>query len=205
MQEAAEREVKKLTEHGILEKVEPQEKTAWISPAFFVPKPNDELRLVTDFTKLNEFVVRPVHPFMCTKEILNSIEAGSKVFCAIDCVKGYFQVQLDEESSRLTTMLLPWERYRYKRAPMGLSCSSDEWCARSDKALEGIGGCLKLVDDILVFDPDIETLQVRIKRVLQCCHDHGITISQKNYDTGLLCNLPATWCRQRELPHTRSD
>ena len=121
---------------------------------------------------------------MCTEEILNSIEAGSKVFCVMDCVKGYFQVELDEESSRLTTMLLPWGRYRHKREPMGLSCSSDELCARSDKALEGIGGCLKLVDDILVFAPDIEMLQVRIKRVLQRCRDHGIMISQKKLRYG---------------------
>ena len=136
MREAAEKEVKKLIKYGILVKVEPHEKTAWISPAFFVPKPNGELRLVNDFTKLNKFVVRPVHPFMFTEEILNSIECGSKLFCVLDCVKGYFQVELDEESSKLTTMLLPWGRYRYTRAPMGLSCSSDEWCARSDRALQ---------------------------------------------------------------------
>ena len=38
--------------------------TKWISPAFFVPKPDGiQMRLVTDYTKLNKFVHRPIHPF----------------------------------------------------------------------------------------------------------------------------------------------
>ena len=44
--------------------------TDWCSPAFFVPKSdNIRMRLVTDYTHLNRFVKRPVHPFPCTKEV----------------------------------------------------------------------------------------------------------------------------------------
>ena len=42
-------------------------------------------------------------------------------------------------------------RYRYLRAPMGLMSSGDEFCARTNKALSGIPGVHKLVDDILVY------------------------------------------------------
>ena len=75
---------------------------------------------------------------------------NSKVFCKLDAVIGYYQIPLDEESRKLTTFLLPSGRYRYLRAPMGLSASSDEWCKRSDAALSGILGVHKLVDDILI-------------------------------------------------------
>ena len=41
--------------------------TDWCSPAFFVPKADMiRVRLVTDYTHLNKYVKRPVHPFPCT-------------------------------------------------------------------------------------------------------------------------------------------
>ena len=42
------------------------EPTDWISPGHFVPKPDGGVRLVTDYTQLNEYVKRPVHPFPST-------------------------------------------------------------------------------------------------------------------------------------------
>ena len=55
----------------------------------------------------------------------------------LDAIHGYFQLALENESSLLTMFLLPTGRYRYLRAPMGLSSSSDEWCRQSDWAIEG--------------------------------------------------------------------
>ena len=52
---------------------------------------------------------------------------------------------------------------------MGLSCSSDEWCRRSDEALAGLPGVLKLVDDILVQAPTKEILYSRLNDVLYRC------------------------------------
>ena len=46
------------------------EPMGWCSPAFFVVKPDGKnIRMVTDFTRLNSFVERPVHPFACMSEI----------------------------------------------------------------------------------------------------------------------------------------
>ena len=76
----------------------------------------------------------------------------------MDAVHGYFQFALDDGSSKITTFLLPSNRFRYLRAPMGLSSSSDEWCRHSDRALEGLGFAKKIVDDILVWANDLPTL-----------------------------------------------
>ena len=52
--------------------------TAWCSPAHFVPKAGTkDVRLVTDFTKLNRYVRRPVHPFQSGAEILRQIKPSS--------------------------------------------------------------------------------------------------------------------------------
>ena len=78
--------------------------TEWCSPAFFVVKPDGKnVRMVTDFTRLNSFVKRPVHPFACVSEILQTVPASAKFFAKMDAVNGYFQIALDEESSMKTT------------------------------------------------------------------------------------------------------
>ena len=76
--------------------------TRWVSPAFFVPKPDGIcMRLVTDYTKLNKYVHRPIHPFPSTRDIIQSIPHGQKLFAKLDAVHGYCQLALDEELSYL--------------------------------------------------------------------------------------------------------
>ena len=175
-EEEANKEMDKLINQKILEKVD--HPTEWVNPSMFVKKEGGGLRLVTDFSCLNKYVKRPVHPFPTAQEVTQSIPANSKWFAKLDAVKGYHQINLDPESRDLTTILLPRGRYRYTRAPMGLSSSSDEFCARTDKALEGLEGVLKLVDDILIFAADKETLYARLASVLQRCQSNGITLSR---------------------------
>ena len=130
-QDEAVKTVKDLVEKGVIKRVSVP--TDWTSPAFFVPKPdNKRVHLVTDYTSLNRWVKRPVHPFPSSRDIMQAIPANAKVFAKLDCVHGYFQLAIDEPSSFLTTFLLPSGRYRYLRAPMGLTASSDEWCFASD-------------------------------------------------------------------------
>jgi hypothetical protein len=159
--------------------------TDWCAPAFFVPKPDGKrVRLVTDYTRLNKFVRRPVHPFPSVRDIMQSIPAGTKYFAKMDAIHGYFQLALDEESSRLTTFLLPSGRYRYLRAPMGLSSSSDEWCRHSDRAIEGLAFAKKIVDDVLVWASSIEELCQRVRVVVERCKDLNIILSKKKFVMG---------------------
>ena len=122
---------------GVITEV--NEPTAWYSTTFWVPKPDKiRVRLVTDFTNLNRVIKRPIHPFPCTTEILQAIPANGRVFAKLDAVHGYFQLALDEKSSKLTTFLLPQGKFCCLRAPMGLNASSDEWCFRSDVIIHGL-------------------------------------------------------------------
>ena len=69
--------------------------TEWCAPPFFVVKPDGKsVKMVTDFTRLNSFVKRPVHPFACVSEILQMIPPTAKFFAKLD-----FKIALDEESS----------------------------------------------------------------------------------------------------------
>jgi len=181
-QDAALAEVQSLQESEVI--VKEDGPTEWCSPAFFVPKKEGKVRLVTDYTKLNKFVIRPIHPFPSVQDIIQSIPPGMRFFAKLDALNGYFQLALDEESSKLTTFLLPYGRFRYLRSPMGLSSSSDEFCRYSDRAIEGLPWTRKIVDDILVWAPDMDTLADRLKVISERCKSLNIVLSKKKVMVG---------------------
>jgi transposase InsO family protein len=187
LRESAAEIVKITLDSGVIVPV--NEPTEWISPAFFVPKPKGGARLVCDFTGINRFVRRPVHPFPSPQQLLQCVGHKAKVFATFDAVQGYHQIPLDYESSLLTTFILPSGRFRYTRAPMGLNASSDEWCARSDAALEGVEGVQKIVDDILIWAEDGQQLRERVEAVLSRCRQNGITLSRKKARWGSRVNF----------------
>ena len=142
------------------------------------------MRLVIDYTCLNKYVRRPIHTFPSTQEILSGIDPDSTVFAKLDATQGYHQVPLDEDSSKLTTFLFRSGRFRFLRAPMGLSCSSNEFCRRSHKIVKGLQGVRKLVDDILVQAPDLKTLQDHINKLLKRCKSNNFTLSRRKSEIG---------------------
>jgi hypothetical protein len=182
-QEEAAKTLNLFIKSGVIQKVD--HPTEWISPAFFVSKPDGiRVRLVTDFTSINRFISRPVHPFLCPQDIIKGILPASKYFITLDAVQGYYQVPLDKESSDLTTFLLPDGKYKFLRAPMGLKPSSDEWCIRSDAAFKNIPGLLKIVDDLLIQAPDKHTAFKYLKKVLQAAMKSEITLSKSKIKRG---------------------
>jgi hypothetical protein len=66
-----------------------------------------------------------VHPFPSPRDAVKNIKPESQWFCSFDALSGYYQIQLDEESSFLTTFLLPQGRFCFLGAPMGMKNSSD--------------------------------------------------------------------------------
>ena len=182
-EEFAKAELDKLVAMGVIEFCG-YEATEWCSPCSFVRKPGGGMRSVVDLQGLNKYVMRPVHPFPTGRDIIAAIPKDSKVFAVYDALKGYFQVDLDEESRPLTTFITEFGRYRYRRAPMGLNASGDEFCLRTDKAVAGLPGVKKLVDDILLFAPSHDVLLDRIIGLFKRCQAHGITLSQSKFQYG---------------------
>ena len=130
-----------------------------------------------------------MHPFPSTKDILQSISASVKCFASLDTVNGYFQVSLDEESSFLTTLLLPSGCYRYLSLPMGMSSLSDDWCRISDSVIEGFPWATNIMDDILIHTPDYLILHKRLYLVLTRCQEINLTISKSKLQIGDTINF----------------
>ena len=182
MKVEADKLIKELLISGVIVKVDGP--TDWISPGHFVPKPDGRVRLVTDYTRLNLMVKRPVHPFPSSIDLMKRVDPASKFFCKLDAVHGYFQIPLDEESSYLTTFLLPSGKYRYTCAPMGLCSSSDEFCCRTDEPFVGLPWLMKIVDDMLIQAPTMDILRERVRTVFEKCRGAGIRISNRKMEVG---------------------
>lgn len=153
----------------------------FISPLVVVQKANGKLRICVDFTKLNQYVIRPVHPFQAPWEAVSNIPSVATYFSTMDATSGYWQLELDEESQKLTTFLTPWGRFQFLRAPMGLVSSGDEYCRRGDIALAGIPNLQKVVDDILIYDKTFEEHYIHIRQVLDRCRETGITLNPEKF------------------------
>ena len=76
--------------------------------------------------------------------------AKARVFTVMDTRNGFWHVQLDSQSSDLTTFGTPWGRYKWQRMPFGISVAPEEFQRQLDMALEGLDGVKAIADDILI-------------------------------------------------------
>ena len=173
-----------LMRKGIIEKIDDDEPCDFVAPAFFVPKANGKVRLVTDYKYINQFLDRPVQPFMSSRQIVDAIRPESKYFGALDMVQGYYQIALDHESSKLTTFILPDGKYRYKRLPMGMNIAGDVWNIRTDGVICGVKDALKMIDDVLTQGITLTDTEEKLRKVLLKCRELGITVSRSKFRIG---------------------
>ena len=97
---------------------------------------------------------------------------------------GYWHVQLDDESSKLTTFATPWGRFRWLRMPFGIAPAPEEFQRRLNEALEGLDGVRTIADDIIVFgvgDTDDEAVvdhDRKLMALLQRCRQRHIKLNK---------------------------
>ena len=115
-------EVDKMIQNDIITEV--TEPTEWVNSGSLVcnvSKTKDrkqKLRLCLDPKDLNKNI-GPLHYYTRTiDEILPQMH-GKKYFSVADTNKGYWQVELDKESSLLCTFNTPFGRYRFTCYPLG--------------------------------------------------------------------------------------
>ena len=177
-------EVKETLDKMVKDKIiEPlkDEPAPWCHPMVVVQKPKGGIRVCIDMTKLNENVQRPVYPTLTPKQAVGNISPGSKYFSTLDAKSGYWQIPLEKSAQPLTTFLTPWGRYKYLRAPMGLASTGDEYCRRGDEAFSGMKNYAKVVDDIIVYDENLQEHYENVRNLLERCRKHNITLNREKF------------------------
>jgi hypothetical protein len=115
---------------------------------------------------------------------VKNIKPESKWFCSLDALSGYYQIQLDEESSFSTTFLLPQGRFCFLRAPMGMKNSSDVFCHRTDDILSDVTDLIKVVDDSLLQAETEDELLSILRIALVACRKGNLTLSKDKIKWG---------------------
>jgi hypothetical protein len=159
---------------GVIRRV--TEPTEWCAGMVVVSKPNGQVRICMDLSRLNESVCRERHTLPAVDQTLAQL-AGAKEFTKLYANSGFWQIPLSPKSALLTTFLSPEGRFCFQRLPFGISSAPEHFQRRMSDILVGVDGVVCMMDDILIHGrtklehdkwPDI---------VLHRLQDAGVTLN----------------------------
>ena len=163
-----------------------KEPTDWVSSLVVVEKPNGKLRICIDPVHLNKALKRSHYPLPVIEDVLPEL-AEVKVFSKADLKDGFLHIELDIESSLLTTFQTPWGRYCWKRMPFGISPAPELFQQRLDQNLEGLPGVHRIFDDLLITgkgDTLLATSQDHdrnLRNLLERCQERNIKLNREKF------------------------
>ena len=111
-------------------------------------KPHGKLRICIDPSHtINKAIKRPKYAIPTIEERLPLL-TKAKVFTIVDVSEAFYTIELDEDSSLLTTFCGPDGRYCYNRMPFGIASGPEEYQWRQHEFLDGLNGVINIADDI---------------------------------------------------------
>jgi hypothetical protein len=113
-----------------------------------------------------------------------------------DLKSAYWQLELSEDSKRLTTINTTKGLYWFNRLPFGVKTASSIFQRAMERVCSGLDGVIIYQDDILVYATDHTELKSRSEKLLQRLNKRNVTI---NWGKSVRCTDSITF-----LGHTIS-
>ena len=104
--------------------------------------------------------------------------AEARVFTKVDLASAFWQLELDDESSLLTTFATPHGRYRWLRLPFGLCVSSEIFQKHLNQELLGLRGVKCIADDVLIYGRDDADHNSCLEGFMKKCQQKRIKLNQ---------------------------
>ena len=177
-------ELCRLEKLGVIERIKTP--TDWASSLVVLRKPSGKLWVCIDPQPLNRALQRSHYPLPVIEDVLPEL-AQAKVFSLFDIKNGYWHVELDKESSLLTTFEAPQGRFRWLRLPFGISPASEYFQQRLDQALENLPGVHTVADDILIAGYGSAEQEAqrdhdsRVRSFLERCKEKNIKLNEDKF------------------------
>ncbi|KAA0714109.1 Retrovirus-related Pol polyprotein from transposon opus [Triplophysa tibetana] len=151
--------------------------TDWVSSMVTIVKP-DKIRICLDPQDLNKAIKREHYPLLTVEEVVSNMP-NAKVFSVLDANQGFWQIKLDEDSSKLCTFNTPIGRYRFLRLPFGISSASEVFQRAVVQMIEDLDGVINIVDDLLVWGETVREHDARLKKLLQRAREYNLKLNKK--------------------------
>ena len=168
---------------GIIEPVPTGTPTTWCSRMITVPKKDGSPRRTVDLQSLNSSTRRETHHTPTPFHVVSVVPNHTKK-TVIDAWNGYHSVKLDPESRDATTFITEWGRYRYLCAPQGFHASNDGYTKRFDDITCGFPRVTRIVDDSLLWDPDIAQSFWHVIDYIKLCGEKGVIFNPEKFHFG---------------------
>ena len=174
-------ELDRMESEGVI--IRQTEPTQWVNSMITVVKPN-KVRICIDPRDLNEAIQREHFPMKTIEEIVAEMP-NAKVFTVLYAISGFWQVELDEESSKLCTFNTPFGRYRFTRLPFGIKSAPEVFQRYMSEMLQGIPGAQPIpgadavVDDNLIWGASVEEHDERLRMMLERARVYNLKLNKK--------------------------
>ena len=157
-------EVEKLLKAGVIEPCNSDVS----SPVVLVPKSYDEhgkvtqYRMVCDLRGVNACIRQSHYPLPVIADFLDSLGGTNgrkiKYFTTLDCVQGYLQIKVHEDSRDYTAFVTHSGMWRFKRLPFGISSASSCYMEIMNNLFRKLlyKSVLVYLDDIICFSQTFE-------------------------------------------------
>ena len=173
MEKQVQEELDRMVKKGVI--VREREPTEWVSQMVATKKKNGDVRICLDPRDLNRALQRPHYPMRTANDVASRL-GNAKVFSTMDAKAGFWQIRLDEESSRRTTFSTPYGRYRFLRMPFGINTASEVFQQAMERLFEGYP-CMIIVDDILVWGSTVEEHDANLRIILERARKIGLKLN----------------------------
>ena len=168
-----------LTRLQTLGVIEPISFSNHASPVVWVKKANGSYRMCVDFkATLNDSLQSDAYPIPSVEEIFAKI-GKSNVFAKIDLACAYWQIELDEDSKKMSVINTHKGLFQVNRLQMGMKNSSAIFQRCMESVLKDIDGVVIYQDDILVCAESRRQLKKRLGLIFKRLEEYDVTLNKE--------------------------
>lgn len=174
LKEKVERELEKLCEEGVIEKVK---SSKWASPIVVVPKPDGSIRMCGNYAvTVNPHIRTDHYKIPVIDELLANV-SGYKYYVVLDLKGAYLQVKLSKIAQETLVITTHKGLFAFKRLPFGVKPASQIFQAIIDTILQGIKNVFSYIDDLIIGADSIEEVLGIVHKVLKRLLEYNVKVN----------------------------
>ena len=121
--------------------------------------------------------------FIHSSQVLRHVDPEARYFACFNATGGFHQIRLNEESSKLMTIVTQYGTYRYTVLGQGFCLSHDlfNWITNGGTKLDEDFQVLKNIDDFCLFRKTLQDLEIQIDKLAKLYKKINLKLSPSKF------------------------